>query len=242
MILIRTLILRILIIIFLCCPSMMNAMHDYDPFINVGLLKDFNKNFSIKANCEYERYSNTRGNYLHNEIGGIYKISPKYIDSNFTYRVISYTYPNLKKMEQRLYFNINFKNQINKFGVSDQVGFEYRERQKCSDVLFLKNQLTLNFELQKSGKSSIKPYVSDTLFYDINKKDSHRNIFSIGFVSNRNNELSIDFYYYLLSYFKRFNESLKYEHYYGIQFTFLIPEIKHKTPVKRNLFNKKLNF
>ena len=184
----------------------------------------------MEFDAKYSRYFKSQVNYLHGEFGGIYKIFPSHVDLSAYYRVVTNKEPNLNKMEQRFYFNINLKDQINKIELENKIGFECRDRKKTHNISFLKNKLTISYTLESSGSSAIKPYLADEILLDINSKDAHRNRFYLGIFSDHNKSLFADFYYYLESFFKRFNQSIKYQHVFGVKITFFIPHIKQKQP------------
>ncbi len=227
--------IKILSIIFLFCPLFINAEHDYIPFLNFAIFKQFNKSLLLRVDWEYDRYADSNTNYMHNEIACIYNIVPKHISSSIDYRFIKLKSPKSNKINQRIYFNVNFRKKLNKFLLSDNVGFEFRDIQRKPNILFLKNHIRLGYKIRSKKKSYVRPYVADRVYYDTNKRFAHINRFYFGIVLNHNRWLFINFQYYLESYFKKFDHSLKSNHNLGIQLTYFIPERKHKTHYKEGL-------
>ncbi|MBD3231750.1 DUF2490 domain-containing protein [Candidatus Dependentiae bacterium] len=219
----------LLLLLLFINPSLLNCVNDdYISFLNIGLLKEFNRNFLMNFNGEYDKYGNSKTNYFHYETGFIYNIVPKHISTNIHHRIIKYKNPNSNYIQQRIYFDLTFSGTLEKLLISNKLGFEHRDAQQAPHIFFLKNQLKLCYELESSKDSCIKPYIADTIYYDVNKRFTHMNRLYLGFLSKHNKNLFVDFYYYLESYWKRFNINLKYTHNFGIQITFYIPEIKDK--------------
>jgi hypothetical protein len=121
--------------------------------------------------------------YKHTDIGATYKGLADWLDVSMRYRgVFGVASDNDGHIENRPYLQMGIKGELLGFHVSNRNRLEYRERKRGDDVWRYRAMLTINepFERIRPNrrrllKDTIRPYVSDELYFDLNDGGYDRN-------------------------------------------------------------------
>ncbi len=96
--------------------------------------------------------------------------------------------------EHRPHINGTFKWKIFNIAFTDRNRFSFRMRKQKDDIWQYRNKLTANYQL-KLKKMSLKPFIADEIFYDLDQNDYTRNRIYAGLGAGITKNTGLELFY-----------------------------------------------